>query len=653
MQEGFKSSGCDLVKFLSQRAFLERRATPLKTVIPFIVEKTLDSGFMFTLESMAQTLDAQPPGQIGDELVRGLSQYEWGKVLEGYLAVHPVEGEYSKFKPPMELEGVESFNDSLYKTAFGPEMNRAGTVLALLAAQSNFGLLGEKYMKTFVEDFFQLTAEEVGWKMNSLSFITRMSNNDSFLERVDSKIACSTRQSNFKLNLSRIELICDSDNHEDEEEEDDGCLAYCNVFRRINGDPALSLRVKQLLLSLSETSPKALLPESPFTLLPECLWPGEHSVDKDCFAPTLTDRGKCMVMGSDAIARAFAQRPGGHKANSGGNEISSTTVKVLVDFGKELGMSNGIGSPHLNALLLDVFISNRFQAMRPREKLMWSLHMKPKDVYRIAVTTEAKIEASKSFRDMSIARRQCLFADEKDLEHFTVYSRQNCILECRWREALSQCGCAPWYMSALYPQSQICELSGLQCFKEVLKASLFSSGNFSHSDRCVAANCMPDCEGTKYDANIALLENPMKCGHQYAFNAKISEEDAPYCRFLDSKNLSHVLEDELKVITWKEWVIRYFFVGLGSQVNTFFSSPHLTSPAIGALVIEFDRETTTVIRKTAAATPFDLLASAGGTLGLFCGISIMSAIEVVFWAWKGLTQLLARIPIQKGGKRTR
>ena len=67
------------------------------------------------------------------------------------------------------------------------------------------------------------------------------------------------------------------------------------------------------------------------------------------------------------------------------------------------------------------------------------------------------------------------------------------------------------------------------------------------------------------------------------------------------------------------------------------------NPEVAGLLIEFDKETTTMIRKTAAATPIDMLANVGGTLGLFCGVSIMSAVEVIYWIWKAFVGWISRL----------
>ena len=44
-----------------------------------------------------------------------------------------------------------------------------------------------------------------------------------------------------------------------------------------------------------------------------------------------------------------------------------------------------------------------------------------------------------------------------------------------------------------------------------------------------------------------------------------------------------------------------------------------------------DRNTVLIV-KTATVTAVDMVSNIGGTLGLFCGFSILSGLEVMYWA---------------------
>ena len=49
------------------------------------------------------------------------------------------------------------------------------------------------------------------------------------------------------------------------------------------------------------------------------------------------------------------------------------------------------------------------------------------------------------------------------------------------------------------------------------------------------------------------------------------------------------------------------------------------------------QRTTLSIVVTATVTAIDVLSNIGGTLGLFCGFSLLSAVEIIYWMakWAG------------------
>ncbi len=46
------------------------------------------------------------------------------------------------------------------------------------------------------------------------------------------------------------------------------------------------------------------------------------------------------------------------------------------------------------------------------------------------------------------------------------------------------------------------------------------------------------------------------------------------------------------------------------------------------------------IVQTATATTIDMISNIGGTLGLFCGFSLLSGVEIVYWACRSLFPFL-------------
>ena len=67
---------------------------------------------------------------------------------------------------------------------------------------------------------------------------------------------------------------------------------------------------------------------------------------------------------------------------------------------------------------------------------------------------------------------------------------------------------------------------------------------------------------------------------------------------------------------------------------------------MGVVNVYMDVSVALEITQTASATLIDVVSNVGGTLGLFSGFSLISAIEIVYWACKGLLR-----PKKVAGKR--
>ncbi len=55
-----------------------------------------------------------------------------------------------------------------------------------------------------------------------------------------------------------------------------------------------------------------------------------------------------------------------------------------------------------------------------------------------------------------------------------------------------------------------------------------------------------------------------------------------------------------------------------------------------------DRHTTLEVVATATVTVIDMIANIGGTLGLFSGFSILSAVELLYWAGRAISRAVKK-----------
>jgi hypothetical protein len=56
------------------------------------------------------------------------------------------------------------------------------------------------------------------------------------------------------------------------------------------------------------------------------------------------------------------------------------------------------------------------------------------------------MNTSEELRSYSPERRQCFFAIERHLQHFSIYTQENCDFECYTNYTLNKCNCTAYYM---------------------------------------------------------------------------------------------------------------------------------------------------------------------------------------------------------------
>ena len=83
-------------------------------------------------------------------------------------------------------------------------------------------------------------------------------------------------------------------------------------------------------------------------------------------------------------------------------------------------------------------------------------------------------KSKESIRHLPIEKRGCRFSDESEiLSSFKLYSKINCLLDCKMKIAESFCGCRPWDYPNPTDESKstgppICDYYGNSCFNSIL-----------------------------------------------------------------------------------------------------------------------------------------------------------------------------------------
>ncbi|XP_053669881.1 pickpocket protein 28 [Anopheles nili] len=195
---------------------------------------------------------------------------------------------------------------------------------------------------------------------------------------------------------------------------------------------------------------------------------------------------------------------------------------------------------------------------------------------RVIITPKIT-DAASQIRKVALAQRQCVFANEANLSYYSVYSRNNCELECEAKLILENCGCVLYYLPKLYEDTKICSRANARCYEQI-RNSIALTANTS-----LSCTCLPGCFEISYIPDVTTAE--LQVG-QFGIRESLlnNVKDEQYA----SKNLALI----------------YVFVK-----DTYYRS----------------------FTKGELVGFTDFLSNVGGLLGLFLGFSIISLIEVIYF----------------------
>ncbi|XP_073985653.1 pickpocket 26 isoform X2 [Rhodnius prolixus] len=198
----------------------------------------------------------------------------------------------------------------------------------------------------------------------------------------------------------------------------------------------------------------------------------------------------------------------------------------------------------------------------------------------IVASIQPKImTTSKGLRSYSPDRRQCYFPSERYLAHFKVYTQRNCELECLTNYTLKKCGCVGLHM----PRSEsvkICGGGSKECMLEandlLRRYEIESSYKETKQETC---DCLPACTSIQYDAETSQAD-------------------------FEVENVFRSYNDNLTEIVGSSM----------ARVSVFFKDMQFTTS-----------------RRSELFGLVDFLANCGGLLGLFCGVSLLSLVEIIYY----------------------
>ncbi|XP_055600000.1 pickpocket protein 28-like [Uranotaenia lowii] len=353
-----------------------------------------------------------------------------------------------------------------------------------------------------------------------------------------------------------------------------------------------------------------------FEVFNTCHWKGYQTECLKMFRNSLTERGFCYTFNSLANNDIMKTREL-HSTSSFNSEtrhsdwsldsgyrvgVGSNAFPLRVSIGGyhgSLGMSLVVNKSDIDYLCGDSFQGYKVMLHMPNElpQMSHQFFRVPLDTELTVAITPQVMLTGKRAETYSPQKRHCYYSNERKLRYFQIYTEKNCEAECLANYTLDMCECVRFSM----PRSQntpICTLHDSPCYQKAVYQMLKyeTIDGEQEKEHLGTCNCMPACNDIVYQTQISQAPWNWQNGTVFSYMEKQFEKDEVH----QSK------------------VIIYF------------------------------KETQFIpLRRTEIIGVSEMIASCGGLMGLFLGVSIVSLVELVYYItlkpvliWMGHSSLI-------------
>ncbi|KAH8376536.1 hypothetical protein KR093_000044, partial [Drosophila rubida] len=98
--------------------------------------------------------------------------------------------------------------------------------------------------------------------------------------------------------------------------------------------------------------------------------------------------------------------------------------------------------------------------------------------------------------NLAIEKRRCYFPKERKMFHFSNYSQDNCVSECRSARLYENCGCVHPHMPSRWHWTQ-CQVEQFKCMQDQ---------DLSWDELQLLCNCWPPCQFYRYDVHSDVAD---------------------------------------------------------------------------------------------------------------------------------------------------
>ncbi|TRY73988.1 hypothetical protein TCAL_05533 [Tigriopus californicus] len=217
--------------------------------------------------------------------------------------------------------------------------------------------------------------------------------------------------------------------------------------------------------------------------------------------------------------------------------------------------------------------------------------------------------------------RGCRFPHENEGLHiYKVYSKAACQYECVIYRGVQRFGCVPWNYLSNVTDKNICDDEATRYFNFFLQNTSFIQ---EHCD------CPQDCHQLEFTYSETI--KPVDFKSLCKIEPGTEEESDLYWSF------PQILRRYENVFMGKLRAIRD-----GKEYTEYEECIALWSKEMTLVEFKLDSPTFTRMTKEAKTTFIDKVATIGGTLGLFTGMSIISMFEICYWGMKASRKLIMK-----------
>ncbi|PSN55272.1 hypothetical protein C0J52_05822 [Blattella germanica] len=133
------------------------------------------------------------------------------------------------------------------------------------------------------------------------------------------------------------------------------------------------------------------------------------------------------------------------------------------------------------------------------------------DVFTVKVSPAVTV-TNEAVRNLAPKERNCIFPDERQLTIYHTYTQPGCLTECRINFIVKECGCTPYYFDLNHDQTPECNLSELRCIaNHSLDLRFFrppdGTRGFSEWSSLDCLHCLPTCHETVYNLESSLSQD--------------------------------------------------------------------------------------------------------------------------------------------------